>query len=503
MSLDVLLGYTGLPSLGHAAYFGVGAYVVAILATEHQMGLARLPRRRRGAGRRDRGGLRPARHPRHRHLLPHDHAGARHGGLGARLPLGVAHQGRQRHRGRPAADAARPRADRAAALLLLRLACAALAWALLGLLVVSPFGLGLRGHPRQRVAHAGPRLQRVAAQVHRLRALGHRSAASRACSGPTTTASSAPPTCSSSPSVETLLMVALGGSGTLIGPALGAGIIVFLKNFVSVYTKRWLLILGGVYIGVILFAPPASSAPCADGADDRPLALHLDARLPLLRRPPGRGRRDAHRSPGRAPRAHRPQRRGEDHALQPHRGRDAASARARIALFGRDVTHAPAHRRAALGPRAHVPDHQPLPRSERAGELPARRAGPPAGALLDAAPGGRATRPCSSARAPRSRRLELEKLGDAVRAQPLPRRAAPARDRAGPGRAAARAAARRAHRRPLARGVAADGRAAAPARSRDHRADDRARHGHRARARPTWSPCCTTAASSPTARASR
>ena len=39
MSLDVLLGYTGLPSLGHAAYFGVGAYAVAILTTEHQMGL--------------------------------------------------------------------------------------------------------------------------------------------------------------------------------------------------------------------------------------------------------------------------------------------------------------------------------------------------------------------------------------------------------------------------------------------------------------------------------
>ena len=50
-------------------------------------------------------------------------------------------------------------------------------------------------------------------------------------------------------------MVALGGPGTLVGPALGAGVIVFLKNFVSVYTKRWLLILGAVYIGVILFAP--------------------------------------------------------------------------------------------------------------------------------------------------------------------------------------------------------------------------------------------------------
>ena len=31
MSLDVLLGYTGLPSLGQAAYFGVAAYAVALL----------------------------------------------------------------------------------------------------------------------------------------------------------------------------------------------------------------------------------------------------------------------------------------------------------------------------------------------------------------------------------------------------------------------------------------------------------------------------------------
>ena len=40
MSLDLLLGYTGLPSLGHAAYFGAGAYAVAILATERQVGFA-------------------------------------------------------------------------------------------------------------------------------------------------------------------------------------------------------------------------------------------------------------------------------------------------------------------------------------------------------------------------------------------------------------------------------------------------------------------------------
>ncbi|MBI4607709.1 MAG: branched-chain amino acid ABC transporter permease, partial [Candidatus Rokubacteria bacterium] len=56
-------------------------------------------------------------------------------------------------------------------------------------------------------------------------------------------------------SVEILLMVDLGGRGTLGGPALGAGVIVMLKNLVSVYTHRWLLILGAVYIGTIVYAP--------------------------------------------------------------------------------------------------------------------------------------------------------------------------------------------------------------------------------------------------------
>src|SRR5204862_4713910 len=39
MSLDILLGFTGLASLGQAAYFGVGAYLTAILATKYNFGL--------------------------------------------------------------------------------------------------------------------------------------------------------------------------------------------------------------------------------------------------------------------------------------------------------------------------------------------------------------------------------------------------------------------------------------------------------------------------------
>jgi len=47
----------------------------------------------------------------------------------------------------------------------------------------------------------------------------------------------------------------LGGPATLVGPVIGAGAIVILKNVMSAYTARWLLILGIVYIVTILWAP--------------------------------------------------------------------------------------------------------------------------------------------------------------------------------------------------------------------------------------------------------
>ena len=56
-------------------------------------------------------------------------------------------------------------------------------------------------------------------------------------------------------SAEGLLMVILGGAGTLFGPALGAIVVVFLRNLISAYTERWLLILGLIYLLVVLCAP--------------------------------------------------------------------------------------------------------------------------------------------------------------------------------------------------------------------------------------------------------
>ncbi len=45
-------------------------------------------------------------------------------------------------------------------------------------------------------------------------------------------------------SAEVMLMIILGGAGTLFGPVIGAFAIVFLSHWVSSITERWNLILG-------------------------------------------------------------------------------------------------------------------------------------------------------------------------------------------------------------------------------------------------------------------
>jgi branched-chain amino acid transport system permease protein len=56
-------------------------------------------------------------------------------------------------------------------------------------------------------------------------------------------------------SAEAMLMVILGGAGTMIGPAIGAMIIVLLQFLVSEQTERWVSIMGVIYILVVLGAP--------------------------------------------------------------------------------------------------------------------------------------------------------------------------------------------------------------------------------------------------------
>ena len=52
-----------------------------------------------------------------------------------------------------------------------------------------------------------------------------------------------------------LVVAVIGGANTFLGPALGAAIIVGLEFWVSLYTARWMSVLGLVYIATILLLP--------------------------------------------------------------------------------------------------------------------------------------------------------------------------------------------------------------------------------------------------------
>jgi branched-chain amino acid transport system permease protein len=255
MSLDLLLGYTGLASLGHAAYFGVAAYAVGILTTEYRRGflVCLLVGVAAAALTAALFGLLAIRATGTYFLMITLALGMVVWGLAFRWVSLT--KGDNGIAGVPRPDLPLPwNLGAPLPFFYFALAATVLAWALLGLLVRSPFGMTLMG---------------VRESESRMRALGYNvwlhkylafviSGAFAGFAGVFWAYYNgfvSPIDVQLVTSVETLLMVALGGPGTLAGPALGAALIVFLKNFVSVYTKRWLLILGAVYIGVILFAP--------------------------------------------------------------------------------------------------------------------------------------------------------------------------------------------------------------------------------------------------------
>ncbi len=62
-------------------------------------------------------------------------------------------------------------------------------------------------------------------------------------------------------SAKVLIMAILGGPGTLFGPLGGAAIIVFLENLLSAYSERWQMVLGAVYIVVVICAPRGIYGP--------------------------------------------------------------------------------------------------------------------------------------------------------------------------------------------------------------------------------------------------
>jgi len=64
-----------------------------------------------------------------------------------------------------------------------------------------------------------------------------------------------PTSLSTTSSAEALLGVIAGGSGTLTGPAVGAALVLLLKNYASAYVERWNMLLGLVFLIIVLVMP--------------------------------------------------------------------------------------------------------------------------------------------------------------------------------------------------------------------------------------------------------
>lgn len=257
MSLDILLGYTGLPSLGQAAYLGMGAYLTAILATRFQFGLdwtfwpVVVMGTLVGAATAALFGLFSV------------HAGGVYF-LMITLALGMCVWGlAYRWNSLTGGDNGIVLPPRPAfgiqladdvTFFYLVFGFFVVSLALLYVLVKSPFGRSLVGirenELRMRILGYNTWLHKYIAFII---AGGFGGLAGVLWAHAHGLVS--PEDVVLGTSVDALLMVVLGGPGTLVGGAIGAGIVVFLREYLSTLVPWWQYVLGGVYVLTILYLP--------------------------------------------------------------------------------------------------------------------------------------------------------------------------------------------------------------------------------------------------------
>jgi branched-chain amino acid transport system permease protein len=54
---------------------------------------------------------------------------------------------------------------------------------------------------------------------------------------------------------EVIVMTVLGGMGTLYGPMVGAGVYIGFEDLLSSYTDQWQLVLGTIFVAFVIFLP--------------------------------------------------------------------------------------------------------------------------------------------------------------------------------------------------------------------------------------------------------
>ncbi|WP_042500461.1 branched-chain amino acid ABC transporter permease [Thermaerobacter marianensis] len=256
MSLDLLIGHAGLVSLGHAAFFGAGGYAAGLLA--RHLGLTSWPGLVAGilAG----------------VLLAALFAPVVLRASGAYFLMLTLALGQLLYgmvwlwRPVTGGDDGLPGLPRPELPLLggilwdnvafyyFTLVCTGVAALSMAWLVTSPFGLTLRGIRDNEL-----RLESLGYHTWLYKYAIYVIAAGYAGLAGTLYAYYAgyvsPHNLSWALSGEAMVMVILGGAGTLWGPALGAALVLVLKYVVSSFTDRWLAILGLTFVLTVLFAP--------------------------------------------------------------------------------------------------------------------------------------------------------------------------------------------------------------------------------------------------------
>jgi branched-chain amino acid transport system permease protein len=257
MSLDLLLGFTGLASLGQAAYLGVGAYLTAILAARYQIGLGYDFWLVAAFG-----------------MLGAAALAALFGLLATRatgvyvlmitLALGQCVWGlAYRWNSLTGGDNGinlehRPKfgIDLANQVTFFYVVFGFFAASLLVLytIVRSPFGRSLVGirerEPRMKILGYNTWLHKYIAFII-AGAFGGLSGVLWAH----TAGIVSPENVVLTTSVDALLMAVLGGAGTLVGGIIGASVVLFIREYLSTLVHWWQYVLGGVYVLVILYLP--------------------------------------------------------------------------------------------------------------------------------------------------------------------------------------------------------------------------------------------------------
>ena len=171
-------------------------------------------------------------------------------------------------------------------------------------------------------------------------------------------------------------MVIAGGTATLLGPIVGAALVIIMKDVASAYIERWNFVLGAIFVLIVVFMPEGLVPGSRTSGAGRAGCRHAHSAAEPARRPEVA----AHKSFGglrvTSP-VNLPVEAGERRLIIGQNGAGKttlfnlitgelrAGLPAASLLFGRDITRLAGTAARASWAGAHLPDHHAVPQARR------------------------------------------------------------------------------------------------------------------------------------------